>query len=194
MDAATHGRRMSSLLREARFFRLASLVLAGAVVVQAVTLAVSGLSPKRVVVVPAEVRSEFWVEEGRVSRSYYLEWGYFIASLVLNVTPQSVDYQNEVLMRHVAVRHRDGIRTGLAAAAARLKEEGLSTFFGVGEVHVDQEGGRVAFTGTLSSYVEGRKVGERDAAYSAAFVVEGARLQLVSFLETDVEDVFEPLQ
>ena len=179
-------------MREARFFRLASTMLAASVLLLAVTLVASGLAPKRVVVVPAEVRTEFWVEEGRVSRSYFLEWGYFVASLILNVTPDSVDYQNDVLVRHVAARHRDEMRARLAAAASRLKSEGLSTFFSVGDVHVDPEGSRVAFSGSLASYVEGRKVDERDASYMATFNVEGARLHLVEFLETDPGDVFLP--
>lgn len=194
MDVATHGRKVSSLLREARFFRLVAAALAATALLLAMTLFASGLAPKRVVVVPAEVRSEFWVEENEVSRNYFLEWGYFIASLILNVTPESVDYQNDVLMRHVAARHRDGMRAQLAEAAARLKREGLSTFFSVGDVHVDRDGAKVAFSGILASYVEGRKVAERDAAFMASFVVGDARLQLVEFFETSPDDVFRALR
>ena len=194
MDAGVHARTVRSLQREARFFRLASAVLAVAVAALAATVAASGLAPKRVVVVPAEVRTEFWVEEGRVSRGYFLEWGYFLASLILNVTPESVAYQNEVLLRHIDARHREGMRARLTAAAERLREDGLSTFFSVADVHVDPHGGQVAFVGSLSSYVEGRKVEERDAAYVARFRVGDSRLHLLEFAETRPDSVFEVVE
>ena len=193
MDAATRTRSVRSLRREALFFRLLALTLAAAVLLLALALGSAGLRPTQTVVVPPAVTEEFWVRREAVSPSYYAQWGHYIAMLVLNVTPESAAHQNAMLLEQVAPRHRAAMRARLQAAAAHLAAERLSTSFAVSDVHVDPEGSAAAFAGTLSSYVEGREVERRSAAYRAVFEVLDARLLLLEFSETKLDDVFVPL-
>ncbi|MBF2735041.1 MAG: type IV conjugative transfer system protein TraE [Betaproteobacteria bacterium AqS2] len=192
MDVAFRDRSVRSLRREAVFFRLLALLLAAAVALLAAALGAAGLRPSQTVVVPPAVTEEFWVRRDEVSASYYSQWGHYVAMLVLNVTPDSVAHQNAMLLQQVAPRHRGAMRARLQAAAERLAAERLSTSFAVSAVHVDPARSAVAFAGTLSSYVEGREVARRDAAYRAVFEVADARLLLLEFSETSVDDVFVP--
>ena len=194
MEPLQYRRMMVSLRSQARFFRLLAILLAiGGTCMAAAMLALSSRS-ERVVVVPPEVNSSFWIEEGSVSRGYFLEWGYYIISLLLNVSPGAVDYHNEILLRYAAPEYRERMRSNLAAAADRLRREDLSTAFAVNAVEVDPQQGRVAFAGSLASYVKGRRVSERVAAFAARFRVERGRLALVEVIETDPDDMFVALQ
>lgn len=192
MDVAIHRRKMTSLRRQAKFFRNLSMVLGLAVILQAATVAVLGNASERIVIVPPEVNGEFWVEERKVSKRYFLEWGHYLATLLLNMTPESAAYQGEVLLRHVAPAHRAEFSRRLAVAGERMRKERLSTFFNVTEVRVEPERSRVAFIGTLASYVEGRRISEHAAAYMAAFRVHRGRLQLLEFIETSPLAAFAP--
>ncbi|MCY4324728.1 MAG: type IV conjugative transfer system protein TraE, partial [Betaproteobacteria bacterium] len=179
MEPLQYRRTMVSLRTQARFFRMLSVLLAiGGACMAGAMLALAARS-ERVVVVPPEVNESFWVEEDSVSRGYFLEWGYYIVSLLLNVSPGAVDYHNEVLLRYAAPEYRERMRTSLAAAAAKLRREDLTTAFAVSAVEVDVGQGRVAFAGSLASYVKGRRISERAAAFAARFRVERGRLALV---------------
>ena len=190
MDVSHYATSLSSLRRQTRFALLLVLLLGTACCILSGLVFVLGSSTQRIVIVPPEVRTEFWVEDGQVSRSYYLEWGYYLAQLILNVTPDSASYQHEVLLRHVASPYRNQIRQRLAVAQKRMQEEQLGTFFSVGEIFVEPQLGQVAFVGTLSSYVQGRRVEERSAAYMASFQVAGGQLRLKQFVETMPENAF----
>lgn len=191
MNPAAYRSTVAGLRAQARFFRVVTLLLTVTVAALAGALLVQSAASERTVVVPSELRTKFWVEESRVSRGYYLEWGYFVAGLLLNVTPDSISYQNQVLLRHIAPQHRDRMRAELGAAAKRLRERGLSTFFAVSGVEVRDNEGRVAFSGSLSSYVHGRKISERAAAYALTFKVKRGQLALVEFAETEPRNVFK---
>ena len=170
-----------------------SLGLVVALVVLSSTVGIRSFEPERVVVVPPQINTSFWLEKETVSSNYYREWGHYIAMLLLNVTPESVEMQNEMLLRHVSASHRAQLRAQLDDAAALLREQRLSTFFNVTDVQVDAESSVVAFAGSLASYVEGRLVEERDAAYMAGFDVRNGSLRLQRFVETNPEKIFEPL-
>ncbi len=190
MDSANYTASVSSLRRQARFALLLVAMLTASCCMLAGLALVLSTSSQRTVIVPSEIRSEFWVESEQVSRSYYLEWGYYLAQLILNVTPDSANYQHEVLIRHVAGPYREQIRQRLAIAQERMKEEQLGTFFSVSEIYVEPEKGQVAFVGTLSSYVQGRRIEERTAAYMASFQVAGGQLRLKQFVETSPQNAF----
>ena len=193
MEPLQYRRLMVSLRTQARFFRLLSILLAiGSTCMAGAMMALSSRS-ERIVVVPPEVNSSFWVEEGSVSRGYFLEWGYYMISLLLNVSPGAVDYHNDIVLRHAAPEHRERMRSSLVAAADKVRREDLTTAFSVGAVEVEPHNGRVAFSGSLASYVKGRRISERAAAFAARFKVERGRLELVEVVETDPKDMFRAL-
>ena len=191
MDLAHHRSTIVSLRAQTRALQITITILASALAGLAGTLVLQALNSARTIVVPPEVRTSFWVEDGKVSRSYYLEWGYYLAGLLLNVSPSSAAYQHEILLRHIAPAHRDRMHTELAVAAARLQERDLTTFFAVSGVDIRPEQGMIAFSGSYSSYVQGRKISERLAAFALTFQISRGQLVLVEFSETDPKSVFQ---
>lgn len=193
MDVAVHQGAVTSLRRQAHFFRALALLLGVAVVAQAAAVLTLGKGSERIVIVPPEINGEFWIEENQVSRRYFLEWGHYVVSLLLNVTPASTDYQTEVLLRHVATVHRGAFARRLSVMGEHLRKEKLSTFFNIADVHIEPEQSRIAFVGSLASYVEGHRIEEREAAYMAIFVVNNGQLLLLEFVETQPKAAFTPL-
>lgn len=190
MEPANYHKVSLSLQKQARFFRLLTFCLAIGIMSMGVVMLIQLDRQQRIVIVPPEIRTSFWIEDETVSRNYFLEWGYYIIGLLLNVTPQSIDYQSEVLMRHVAPGYKEQINNRLEVAAERLRKEDLTTFFAVSTVDIKPEQGKVAFTGTLTSYVQGRRISERSTAFAATFQVIRGQLALVNFVETEPNNVF----
>ena len=110
-------RRAATLL----FVLLAGSVLANIILA---TLAIRASGRERIVVLPPAVHRSFWVEPERVSREYLEQMGYFLAQLVLDVTPQSTDYQAKVLLQYASPGATGALRATLAATAERLNAKG----------------------------------------------------------------------
>lgn len=193
MEVAIHQDIVRSLRRQASFFRVLACLLGVAVIAQAVAVVVLGKGSERIIVVPPEVNQQFWLEENQVSQRYFLEWGHYVAGLILNVTPASIDYQTETLLRYVAVANRAAFARRLQLVSEHLHAEKLSTFFSVAEVFVQPEHSRIAFVGSLASYIDGQRIDEKTAAYMASFQVRNGSLLLLEFIETNPAAVFTPL-
>ena len=61
---------------------------------------VVSLSDQRIIVMPADLKSEVWLEKGRVSNSYVEEMAIFFCHLILTVSPQSASFQRDILLRY----------------------------------------------------------------------------------------------
>ena len=194
MDASIHQQNVASLRKQIRILYFLLTVVVMALAIQATILLQQETTNERIVVVPPEVHSEFWIEQDKVSKTYFLEWGHYLVGLLLNVTPESIEYQTQVLLRYVEPRSYSAFAQRLANLKQHLQNEKLSTFFSVSDVNINLDQTQIAFTGTLSSYVEDRKIHEQQAAYMAMFAIKNGRLLLLEFVETTPSSVFTPKQ
>ncbi len=81
---------LDKLVEENRVLKFALVALCVTNVVLAV-LYLQGRSVQKVIVVPPEVRKEFWVAGGTFSRSYLEQVFYYVTSSILSVSPETVD-------------------------------------------------------------------------------------------------------
>lgn len=181
---------LGRMRRRARHLQLVSLALAVALALLALALVRLSARSVRTVLVPPGLGQAVWVEDGRVSPGFHAEWGAYLASLALSATPASVDHQNSLLRRHVSPAVDRPLAAELDANARRLKELGAATFFAINQVLVRPDRRMVAFVGFLSTYVNDRKVSERQRSYALEFEVVNGRPLLRSFFETTVHDPF----
>jgi len=162
---------------------LTNLILAG--------FAVRLSGRERVVIVPPVVHKTFWIEGERVSGEYLEQMGYFLSQLILNVTPQSVDYQAKVLLQYAAPGAYGELRTALLTAAERLKRDSATTVFSPRDLTVDEAGMKVAVRGQLTTFISDRRVSEAVKAYLVEFQYTGGRIYLKTFRETTTNDPLE---
>jgi conjugal transfer pilus assembly protein TraE len=111
--------------------------------------------------------------------------------LTLNVTPQSVDHQAKLLLQYAAPASFGEVRTGLLAAAERLKRDGASTVFSAQNLVVDERTLRVGVRGQLTTFISDRRVSEVSKAYAIELQYAGGRMFLKAFRETNPNDPLE---
>ncbi len=158
------------------------------------TLAVVALRQagrERVVLVPPVVNKSFWVETGRASPEYLEQMGYFLAQLTLNVTPQSVEHQAQVLLRYAAPAAYGDLRTTMLSTAERVKRDGASTVFSPRDLLVDEATQRVGLRGLLTTFISDRRVSEISKGYVIELEYSAGRIFLKSFRETNPNDPLE---
>ena len=79
------------------------------------------LGTVRTVVVPPSINKSFWVTRDKASSEYLEQMGSFIAWLVLDVTPASIDWKKEILLGYVEPEQHGELKTRQELEAARLK-------------------------------------------------------------------------
>src|SRR4051812_27315938 len=91
-----------------------SLVLALAIVIALI-------GTVRTVIVPPSPSKSFWVTSDRASTEYLEQMGSFVAWLVLDVTPSSIDWKRDVLLGYVDPEQYGVLKIRQDVEAERLK-------------------------------------------------------------------------
>ena len=113
-------RRRNAVLGVAVGAMAAALVLALAVILCL-------LGTQRTVVVPPAIDRSFWVARDSASSAYLEQMAAFVAWLVLDVTPSSIDWKKDVLLGYVEPDQHGALKTRQELEAARLKRINAST-------------------------------------------------------------------
>lgn len=136
---------------------------------------------ERVVIVPPDVRQEFWVQKNKVSASYLEEMAILYADLILENTPSGAAFRRDIVLRNAASSGFGSLKTKLLEDEKRLKKEHLSTSFQANKVRVDPKNMRVEIKGDLMRYVGNKRISQSRDVYEFTFEYHRGRLLIQSF-------------
>ncbi|KPK51091.1 MAG: hypothetical protein AMS22_11470 [Thiotrichales bacterium SG8_50] len=143
---------------------------------------------QQTIVVPPTIDKSFWVNKDTVSNEYLEQMALFLAQLELNVSPKSVDYQNQVLLTYVHPSEYGVLRTEMEVQAQRLKKESVSSWFVPAQVQTDGKGKRVAIAGELTTFVGDKVASRQPTVYVVEFRYSSGKLYLKSFQKGESND------
>ena len=137
----------------------------------------------RTLVVPPSINKSFWVERDKVSSEYLEQMGSFIAWLVLDVTPASIDWKKDILLGYVEPEQHGALKTRQELEAARLKRINASTVFMPQQLVPSEDAQNVVVRGRLRTLVNGLETANDLKAYLVEFSYAGGRMHLKTFKE-----------
>jgi conjugal transfer pilus assembly protein TraE len=135
---------------------------------------------ERIVVIPAVVEKEFWVEGSSVSPSYLEQMACFVGELLLTRSPASSNTQLAILMRHTDPAFSPLLKEKLAAELAKLAKDNASYVFFRTQVTVDPEHLSVALQGDRALLLGDKILSTVKESYRLGFKNWGGRLLLAS--------------
>ncbi|MFI5343139.1 MAG: type IV conjugative transfer system protein TraE [Chlamydiales bacterium] len=133
---------------------------------------------ERIIVVPAVIEKEFWVEPNNVSATYLEQLGYFLGELSLTKSAQSAPLQRAIILRHTDPAFSTELQKKLIEEEKRLDKEKASYVFFPVTVHTDMGRKEVLITGDRTIYVSGKAVSTDRESYLLSFNIQGSRLLL----------------
>jgi type IV conjugative transfer system protein TraE len=136
---------------------------------------------ERVVLVPAQIQTEMWTERKAVSKEYLEEMTLFFTHLLLDVSPHSMPYQRDVILRNVDPSLYNFLKHKLVKEQEKYKKENLSTSFRPTKVIVNTTTLESLVEGYLTSFVGGKAVQQITDIYRISFRYEAGRLFIKSF-------------
>lgn len=141
------------------------------------------IGTERTIVVPPSIDKTFWVTKDHASREYLEQMGSFVAWLILDVTPASIDWKKDVLLNYVAPDQHGAVKSRQEIEAERLKRINASTFFLLQQLVANETNQTVVVRGRLRTQVNGQDTATETKAYLAEFQYAGGRIHLKAFKE-----------
>lgn len=134
-------------------------------------------------IVPPEVRRPYEVGADYASKDYLLDMAGYVLDKVLTVTPETVDYNNRVILK---MAHPDGyptLKTALDAAALRVKQERVTTVWVPRNEKVNERAKTVEVSGQMKTFISDKLTSQRDKTYLVEFTVTVSGRLYVSKIE-----------
>lgn len=135
---------------------------------------------ERIVVIPAVVEKEFWIEGGGVSASYLEQIGCFVGDLLLTRSPSSADMQLNILMRQTSPEFIPLLSNRLDSELTKLKKDNASYVFFKTKVIVDPKQLTVLLEGDRNLFLGDKVLSTSHESYVLSFINYGGRLLLSS--------------
>ena len=141
------------------------------------------LGKERTLLVPPTISQPFWVSGNTASNAYLEQMGSFIAWLVLDVTPASIDWKKDTLLTYVEPDQHGALKARQEVETDRLKRLNASTYFAPQQLVPDESKQQVLVRGRLRTLINGLETASDQKAYRVSFRWRGGRLQLKAFEE-----------
>lgn len=141
------------------------------------------IGTERTIVVPPSIDKTFWVTKDRVSHEYLEQMGSFIAWLILDVSPASIDWKKDILLNYVAPDQHGAMKSRQEIEAERIRRINASTSFLPQQLVPSEEQQTVVIRGRLRTQVNGQDTATETKSYLAEFRYAGGRMHLKSFKE-----------
>ena len=182
MDKDKYQEDLKGLRKMLRSQRLAMGGLIGSLLI-ALVIIYEILGAQRVIVTPPQVSQPFWVSGKYVDTSYLEQMGGYVAWLVLDVTPGTINWKKDALLSFVAPDEYGKLKIKQEVEAERLKKLNASTYFLLQQLEPDQSKQEVILTGRLRTYINGQETSVEPKKYRAEFSYQGGRTHLKTFDE-----------
>lgn len=173
---------IKELRRRNRSLGLAVGLLAGGHVL-ALIVVLNLLGSVRTVIVPPSINKSFWVSRDSASNEYLEQMGSFIAWLVLDVTPSSIDWKKDLLLTYADPDLHGVLKTRQEVEATRLKRINASTSFVPQQIVPSEDSQSVVVRGRLRTLVNGLETTDDAKSYLVAFAYSGGRMHVQTFKE-----------
>ena len=111
----------------------------------------------------------------------------YVLGTVLTVTPETVDYNNKVILKMADPDGYAGLKTALDAAALRLKQERVTTIWVPRKEEVSEQDKRVKVSGKLKTFIADKLTSEREKDYLVEFTITTSGRLYVSKIEEIVK-------
>ena len=141
------------------------------------------IGTERVVVTPPNVTAAFWCRDDACGSSYLEQMGGYVAWLILDVAPTSIDWKLNSLLGFVAPDTVGVLKQRQELESDRLKRLNASTYFQPQQLAPDEAKQTVRLTGLLHTQINGQNTPPVPKTYEAEFGAKGGRMHLTGFKE-----------
>lgn len=177
--------RIYYLLSQRNFLLGLSSVLLMIVLLQSVFLF---LRNEKIIITPPELKESFWVEGNRFSKNYLEEMASFYAHLLLDVSPETLLYQGEIVLRSADPSSYSRLKLKLFQDHKKMKRENSTSHFHPQKAVIDTQNLQVQLEGLMNQYVSGKLVSSYQEKFVIRFSASKGKLFIKDFVLVDTKN------
>lgn len=148
----------------------------------------------RTIVTPPTIEKSFWVTASTAAPAYVEQMTLWIASLILDVTPENIDYKATLLLQYAHPDAHGKLKERQVLESQRLKRDNAVTYFVLQTIRSHPEKMAALVSGRLHTLINGNHVADQDKNYLVRFRMDGGRAHLVAFQEAPHADLAKILE
>ena len=164
-----------SALVENFFLRGAVLLLSAALILNATVFRGS----TKIVVVPPNVTTEFWVEKNKASAEYLEQMSVFLAILAGNLSPRNAKFNIDVLLKYIDSSRMFEVQDDLVAQANYIKKNNITQVFFPETTKVDVNKQTASVEGTVTRQIGAIKVSEEKMWINISYKLKDYTMRIV---------------
>lgn len=145
---------------------------------------------EKTIIVPPEIHETFWVSGNSVSKEYLMEMAYWYSGVVMNITPQTGDYQKTMFLRHAVPSAYGQLEREMNTKLDFIRKSNASTQLAIHDMTADEKRMKVAIGGVVTTWMGDKRISERPTTYVIGFQKLNGRLHVAEFRETNAQDPF----
>lgn len=138
---------------------------------------------EKIVVTPAVLDQKFWITSNQVSPEYLLEMTSFFAYLRLNVTPDNIVQQGEMLLRYTDPTYYNQLKAKLVSESDQVTRQHITFSFFPVDFKVDSTHFQTIISGDLKSQIGQSMLHDKRVSYLIKYRYQQGRLLVKSFEE-----------
>ena len=133
---------------------------------------------EKTIILPPEVRSEFWSEGNRFSPQYLEEQAAYMTHLALDVNASNIKYNTNILLRYVETDQTSHFREQFEKQYRKLKQNNAATIWNIAEFVVFPDQNVVHVRGNLDRFIGSKQINSLQRTYEVSFGIKRGRLFL----------------
>ncbi|MCX7121691.1 MAG: type IV conjugative transfer system protein TraE [Gammaproteobacteria bacterium] len=138
---------------------------------------------EKTILIPENFNKTAVVSDESVDANYLLQSALFFVDARLNVTPDSVDSSDKLVLFHTASEYYSDFSKSLEDESALIKSQKISSAFYISNTQSDPKKLTVIVSGTLKRWVGERALPNSKKTYELHFLLDGNELFLTTFQE-----------
>ena len=142
---------------------------------------------EKTILVPTNLTKTAMVSDASVSANYLMQCALFFVDARLNVTPETIDADNQLVLSHTAPAYYANFNAGLIKESNLIKSQKISSVFYITNIKTDPQKLLATVTGTLKRWVGERALPDSKKQYDLHFMLNGNELFLTTFGEIKLD-------
>jgi conjugal transfer pilus assembly protein TraE len=175
--------RSQTLLRQRNLFALTS---AGLGIAFIITASIAATRDRELVLVPA-LAKPLTISKSGVSADYLELITRDAALMLLNRSPESLDYWMDQILELAAPAHHGALKAELVRIVEEQRGSDVSQAFVIKELLVDEKGLTSEVHGTLKTFVGAQVIASDERKFKFNWTYQGLRLGLAGFVQLSAD-------
>lgn len=138
---------------------------------------------KSVIITPAVINKPFTISSTHVDVNYLRQMSLFFVNTRLNVTPETVNGNNQLLLQYISSKFYHQFSSMLLNEAREIELQKISSVFYPNKTSVYLSQLTVVIDGTLKRYVGSREIQPEIKRYIIKYTYKSGVLKIISFAE-----------